>query len=168
MANIRTIPAGAASPFRTAGLVALASVLLLLPARPARAGSASASLAVSVVVPPRAILSVDAEPASLSVTPEDVARGYVDVPVATRARVRTNTPEGWLLEIHVAPGPWRSLEVTGLGAPAQVSGSGGFLARPYPGTTRPVPLELSCRFLLAPDAAPGLYPWPVALAATPR
>ncbi len=168
MANIRTISPVAAGPSRTASLLALASVLLLLPARPARAGSVSASLAVSVVVPPRAILTVETQPATLRINGEDVARGWVDVPGASRVRVRTNAPAGWLVQLEVAPGPWSSIEVAGFGTPSVVRVGSGFLAQPYPGTNKPVVVELSYRFRLAADAVPGLYAWPVVLAAAPR
>lgn len=168
MANKKTTPAHTSARFGSAPLLALALAAALVPALPARAGSVSASLAVSVVVPPRAILSVESEPSTLLVTEEDVARGYVEVPKASRVQVRTNTPGGWLAELQVREGPYRSIEVTGLGAPAQVNANGGWIAQPYPGTTRPVSLELGYRFLLAPDARPGVYPWPVALSAIPR
>ena len=168
MADKKTTPANTPARFGAAPLLALALAAALVPALPARAGSVSASLAVSVVVPPRAILSVESEPSSLQITEEDVMRGYVEVPKASRVQVRTNTPSGWLAELQVLQGPYRSIEVSGLGAPTQVNANGGWIAQPYPGTTRPVPLELGYRFLLSPDARPGVYPWPVALAAMPR
>jgi hypothetical protein len=168
MASKKVYSVEAAGRFGTARLLALVLFVTLGPALPAWAGTVSASLAVTVVVPPRALLSVESEPSSLRITEEDVARGYVDVPKASRFQVRTNTPSGWLVEFQVEKGPYRSIEVTGLGGPSQVSASGGWIAQPYPGTTRPVPLELGYRFLLSADARPGVYPWPVALAAMPR
>jgi hypothetical protein len=168
MANRKTTQANTPASFGAAPLLALALAAALVSALPARAGSVSASLAISVVVPPRAILSVESEPSSLRITEEDVVRGYVELPKASRVQVRTNTPSGWLAELQVREGPYRSIEVSGLGAPAQVNANGGWIAQPYPGTTRPVSLELGYRFLLSPDARPGVYPWPVALAAMPR
>ncbi len=158
----------AAGRVGTARLLALVLFVAYVSALPARASTISASLAVTVVVPPRAVLSVESGPSSLKITEEDVARGYVDVPKASRLQIRTNTLSGWLVEFQVEQGPYRSIEVTGLGGPSQVSASGGWIAQPYPGTTRPVPLELGYRFLLSADARPGVYPWPVALAAMPR
>lgn len=168
MANKKTTPANTPARFGAAPLLALALAAALVPALPARAASVSASLAVSVVVPPRAVLSVESEPSSLRITEEDVARGYVEVPKASRVQIRTNTPGGWLAELQVLQGPYRLIEVTGLGAPTQVNASGGWIAQPYPGTTRQVSLEVGYRFLLSPNARQGVYPWPVALAAMPR
>ena len=168
MANKKTTPTKTATSLGAAGLLALALAVALVPALSARAGSVSASLAVTVVVPPRAVLSVESEPSSLRITEEDVAQGYVDVSNASRIQIRTNTPGGWLVEFQFAQGPYRSIEVTGLSAPSQVNASGGWVAQPYPGTTRPVSLDLGYRFFLSADARPGVYPWPVALAAMPR
>jgi hypothetical protein len=131
------------------------------------AGSVSASLSVSVIVPARAVLSIESQPAGLQITEADVARGYVEAPGASLVRVRTNSPGGWLLEFQPLEGPYRALEVSGLGSTAQVSASGGWLAQPYAGKTL-VTASLGYRFFLSGDAQPGLYPWPVALTAIPR
>ena len=131
------------------------------------AGSTSATMSVSVTVRARALLSVDSQPASVTITEEDVSRGYVDVPGASRIQVRTNSPAGWLLEFQPMQGPFRSLDVTGLGSLAQVSAAGGWLAQPYAGKTL-VTADLGYRFILSGDAQPGIYPWPVALSAIPR
>src|SRR5258708_8699283 len=52
-------------------------------ALPVHAGSVSASLSVSVVVPARAVLSVESQPAGLEITEADAARGYIQVPRAS-------------------------------------------------------------------------------------
>jgi len=149
------------------GLVSATAVAALAEAPQATAATASASLSVSVVVLPRAVMSMEAEPASLEITAADIARGYLDVRRATRARVRTNSPGGWLLQFDVLQGPFRSLEVSGHGAPTQESSAGGWVIRPYP-PSHVENLELGYRFNLAEGAQPGVYPWPVALSAQPR
>ncbi len=148
-------------------VLALALAAFLAPSFSLEAGGVSASLSVSVVVPARAVLSVESQPAGLQITEEDVARGYVEAPGTSLVQVRTNSPAGWLLEFQPLQGPYRSVEVTGLGSTAQVSASGGWLAQPYAGKTL-VTASLGYRFFLSADARPGHYPWPVALAATPR
>lgn|SRR5271169_241942 len=147
--------------------LSIALAAFLAPAFPIHAGSVSASLSISVLVPARAVLSVESQPASLEITGADVARGYVEAPATSLVQVRTNSPAGWLLEFQPLQGPYRSLEVTGLGSTAQVSAAGGWLAQPYSGKTI-VTASLGYRFILSGDARPGLYPWPVALSATPR
>ena len=162
--NTSAVVAGRAGKAR---LLAFALAAFIAPALPVHAGSVSASLSVSVVVPARALLSVESQPAGLEITDADVARGYVEAPGASLVHVRTNSPAGWLLEFQPLQGPYRALEVTGLGSTAQVSAAGGWLAQPYAGKTL-VTASLGYRFFLSGDAQPGLYPWPVALTATPR
>jgi hypothetical protein len=152
---------------RKAGVLAFALAGFIALALPIHAGSVSASLSVSVFVPARAILSLGSQPAGLEITEADVARGYVEAPGASLVQVRTNSPAGWLLEFQPLQGPYRGLEVTGLGSTAQVSAAGGWLAQPYAGKTL-VTASLGYRFLLSGDARPGTYPWPVALSAMPR
>jgi hypothetical protein len=144
-----------------------ALAVFIAPARPVHAGGVSVSLSVSAVVSARAVLSVESQPAGLQITEADVARGYVEAPGASLVKVRTNSPAGWLLEFQPLLGPYRALEVTGLGSTAQVSAAGGWLAQPYAGKAL-VTASLGYRFLLSDDARPGLYPWPVALTAIPR
>lgn len=150
-----------------ARVLAFALAAFLVPALPVHAGSVSASLSISVVVPARAVLSVESEPTGLQITEADVARGYVEAPGASLVRVRTNSPAGWLLEFQPLEGPYRALEVTGLGSTAQVGATGGWLAQPYAGRML-VTASLGYRFFLSSDARPGLYPWPVGLTAIPR
>lgn len=149
------------------GLVSATAVAALAEASQTTAATASASLSVSVVVPARVLMTVDTEPESIEIKSADVARGYIDAPRSVRARVRTNSPGGWLLRFDVVDGPYRSLEVSGLDAPTQVSPAGGWVLRPYP-PSHIENLELGFRFLLAPDARPGVYTWPIALSALPR
>lgn len=148
---------------------AVATLMLFALAAPGTvlAGSTSALMSVSVQVQARTLLNVESQPPSLVLTEADVARGYVDVPVGSRIRVRSNDPHGYLLAFEVSAGPFTALEVTGLGSTAQVSAAGGWLAQPYAGTAS-VTASLGYRFLLSGDARPGLYPWPVALTAASR
>jgi hypothetical protein len=149
------------------GICALTLAACLAPASSLYAGAVSASLSVSVVVPARAVLAVESQPTELRITEEDVARGWVAATGVSHVRIRTNAPAGWLLEVQPLSGPYRSLDVTGLGTTAQVSAAGGWIAQPYPGRTF-VTAELGYRFYLSSEARPGLYPWPVSLAAAPR
>ena len=131
------------------------------------AGSTSATLSVSVTVPARTVLNVESRPPSLVLTEADLARGYVEVPAASRIRVRSNDPNGYLLAFDVTAGPFTAIEVKGLGPAARISANGGWLAQPFAGT-EPVTSELTYRFLLAPNVQPGTYAWPVSLSARPR
>ncbi len=154
-------------PNRSRGaLVAALLIAAIASARPALAGSASATLQVSVTVQARALLKVEAEPASLLLTETDIRRGYVDLPAASRISVRTNSPTGYLLAFEVGGAPIENVRVLGLGAETHIGGAGGWIAQPYSGPVTSA--ELSYRLVLSKDARPGEYPWPVALSASPR
>lgn len=149
---------------RTLVIVAAAMVF---GGRDAKADSVFASLQVSVNVQARAILTVEEQPSQLTVTGEDIRRGYVEVASASQIKVRSNSPNGYLIGFEVAPGPFRQVEVTGLGNPVEIGATGGTIAQPYTGTMS-TSARLSYRFLLSSDAQPGAYSWPLALSANAR
>ena len=168
MKTTASIRFGAAGTILGVVLSLVALFFLPLPSGRAEGASASRSGSVSLFIPPRAFLTVQTSPSELLISPEDVARGYVEVPRAMRALAQTNTKKGWILGVRFSGAPFRAVEVTGLGESAALGADGGAVALDYPGTNLPVPVELGYRFLLAPDARPGVYPWPVALSAMPR
>ncbi|GAB4369023.1 MAG: hypothetical protein Kow00128_14860 [Deltaproteobacteria bacterium] len=134
-------------------------------ARPS-AGSSSARIRVSATVLPRTTVTVHAQPHALIVTPADVRRGYVEVPRASRIELASNDPRGYLLVFEPLGGPEspvREAIVDGLDRQIQVGPGGGFVPRPF--VRGVVSAELSFRFVLAEDARPGRYPWPVMLSA---
>ncbi|MDD5761322.1 MAG: hypothetical protein PHP88_02285 [bacterium] len=122
----------------------------------------SARIQVTARVASRATLRVLQQVKTLVVTREDVARGYVDAPAASRIEVRNNSREGCLLVFEGVAGPDASfgrISVRGLGRDVEIGPGGGFVPHPYAPT--PVTAELSYRFSLARDARPGTYPWPL-------
>ena len=141
--------------------------LALSVSKTAQAGTASGSMSVNVTVQARALINIVSQPSSLEITQNDVRRGYVDVPAATRGTVRTNSPNGYLVGFETAQGPYKAIEVKGLGADAQIGAAGGWIPQAFTGLA-PTTLELSYRFILAENAAPGSYAWPVSVSATPR
>lgn len=152
---------------RAVEYLAAALVLALTLVAPTSASAASASVAVSAFVQPRAVVTVEAQPTSFAISEADVLRGYVDLPGASRIRVKTNSSGGYLLSLEIESECVTGVVLNGAGDPIQVTGGGGLVPRPYPGPAAVVS-DLGYRFLLAADAKPGDYPWPVALSAMPR
>ncbi len=151
----------------TAALVAVLSLVEVAGAQevgrgdgPPKAGSAR--LQVTASVPSRAALRVLHQERKLVVTAEDVARGYVDAPAASRVEVRNNQKAGCLLVFERIAGPdapFGKVSVRGLGRDVEIGAGGGFVPHPY--APAPVTEELSFRFSLSRDARPGTYPWPL-------
>jgi hypothetical protein len=128
------------------------------------AGRDSAKVEVSATVLPRTTLTVRSQPRMLVVTREDIRRGYVEVPAASRIEVVSNDPRGYLLVFENHAGPealFREVIIEGLGRQVQIGPSGGWIPRTE--TLSPMAAELSYRFSLAEDARPGTYPWPLSL-----
>lgn len=134
--------------------------------RPAR-GPGTARIQVTGTVLPRASFTVLHQEKVLNVTPEDVSRGYVDVPAAFRIVVRENSPRGYLLvfESGVPEPPVERVSVRGLGTEIEIGPGGGFVPRPH--ARGPVSEVLSYRFSLSRDARPGTYPWPLSVSVRP-
>jgi hypothetical protein len=127
-------------------------------------GSGTARIQVIATVLQWASLTVIYQERSLNVTLEDISRGYVEVPGASRVVVRENSPRGYLLvfeEAGVPESPVERVSVRGLGTEIEIGPGGGFVPRPH--ARGPVPAELSYRFSLSRDARPGVYSWPLSL-----
>ena len=131
-------------------------------------GYGTAPVLVTARVLPRATLTVLHQNAVLQVTPEDVSRGYVDAPDASRIEVRENSPAGCLL-VFVGTGVEGSVfsrvTVRGLGREVEIGPEGGFV--PYPHSAAPYVGDLSYRFSLAKDIRPGTYSWPLSVSVRP-
>jgi len=128
----------------------------------ANAGQAKASMQVSAIVVAWApAIQVDYQAAQLTITPEDIARGYVEAPAASQFRILGGARSSWLIDFFARGHLFTSAQIEGFGGIAQVGADGGtlFLGNRSPdGVTR-----LSYRFTLGPDAQPGSYQWPLAM-----
>jgi hypothetical protein len=141
-------------------VVGLAPLPGLVPA--AEAVQRSAAMPVSVTVIANAKLQSSYQPTQIKITAADVARGYVEVPAASRFTVATNSRSGYLLEFHPVGNLVESVQVGGLGNAVRLGADGGTIVQrglPSPNLTH----ELSFRFSLSPETQPGNYPWPLVL-----
>ena len=147
---------------RTLRTIVLLIASFVIVAAPAYADSASATMAISVQVIGRTLLTVGQQPASVEVTENDIQRGYIDVP-AVAFQVRSNAREGYSLQFEPVSGPFAQAKVTWENNTAAVGADGSWLTHGYQqGTTTG---QLDVRLVLAPDATPGSYSWPVRFAA---
>ena len=130
--------------------------------QPAHAAT-SAQMHVSVEVIARTILTVDSQPASVTITSADVSRGYVEVPGAIGFHVRSNARNGYHVEFQPVSGPFSSAVVTWGNSVATVGSDSSWVAQPYQlGTTTG---SMDVRLILAPGTAAGTYAWPVVVGA---
>lgn len=134
------------------------------PARAASAGFGSSTMKVTANVLPYLRLQVLKQVSTLDVTAEDVARGYIDVPAATDLMAKTNDRNGFSLSFDARSNVFRKAQVTGLVSGLELGPDGGMAHQPFTGNQ--MLMRLSYRFFLAPEVAPGSYPWPLQISST--
>ena len=140
-----------------------AALLLALVSGPgALAATQQAQFIVQVTVPSRVTLAAAGPPVQLSISADDISRGYKDV--SARYAVDANTNRDWLLLLSRRLGVAESVEVRGLSTavvlreqPVEVY---------QPGARKLRSLDLEFRFMLKPDAEAGSYELPVQVSAT--
>lgn len=126
----------------------------------AAAPQSQAPMQVSAVVVPRAQLEAIDAASQLTVTAEDVARGYKEV--VARYEVRSNDPRGCLLMITPRLGLTESIDIEGL--PSGVTLRDAPVELVLPGARGPQPMQLRVRLNLGDAARPGTYELPLHLA----
>jgi hypothetical protein len=105
-------------------------------------------------------MQVEHQAAALTITANDIERGYVEVPAASSFSVITNTPDGFVVDFRPRSDVFRSVLVTGLQNPFEIDAHGGTVMHSVP-HGRTTYHQLGYRFMLRPDLQPGNYPWPL-------
>ena len=114
----------------------------------------------AVVIPVVLRVRPASEPRSLSIGPDEVARGYVDV--GAEMRVTSNSVAGFMAAISCDPALVSRVEARIGGQVVEVDAPGSSV-RIDLGKMLDAPLAVRYRLFLVSGAAPGTYRWPVAL-----
>ena len=129
----------------------------------AEAAQKNTAMPVSVTVIANARIQSSYQATQLKISEADVARGYIEIPVASRFSVTTNSRSGYILEFHPVLSLFDSVQIDGLpGSAVQLGAEGGNVVQRGP-LPQNLTHELSFRFTLRQDALPGNYPWPLLL-----
>lgn len=137
----------------------LRTVLLLATAfwaGSATAEGVSQQLTVRLTVAARTTVQVSDAPAQLEITAKDVERGWVDAQRPVTVAVHSNVPSGVMLQFLCAG------EVA---VQAMVDGAGAGVPMLLAWQRQPRQIVMHVRFVLAPGARPGAYPWPLRVSA---
>lgn len=139
-----------------------------LAAMPQGAAADQLKLPVSATIAKRATLKVLAQPATVVISADDIARGYVEVASRAQVSIRSNSPRGYMLVFANEGDFLRQMRVRGLGNEIQVGPGGGIVPQgaSAQGVTQAT-LELGFRFELNPNARQGTYAWPVQISIAP-
>ena len=130
------------------------------------AAAVRGQIAVTAVVPAQTIGQLVEQTSQITVTAQDIARGYVEAPAASQLRVTSNNPAGYIIDFFSRLPIFTSVRVSSTGGSADLGPDGGaIIERGSKG--RDMPLHLSYRFNLAANVLPGTYAWPLALNVRP-
>lgn len=153
----------------SAALVAALSLAAGCPTQAQAAGSSTQSITVSARVAPWVKLHLEYQQMQLAVTPDDVARGYVEASAASRFTVTTNNRAGYTLDFQPHAGIFRSAAIHGLGVSVEIGSGGGTVMQngAETGVARTL-LELGYRFYLAEGVQAGNYSWPLSMSLSAR
>ncbi len=150
-----------------APLVAMSLATLLAAVMPpAAAGQASGNVQVSAYVVAQTKVHMDYQASQLTISKEDVARGFIDVAAASRFSLVSNSRYGFLINLYPVGDIFDALQIKGLDYPAQLGADGGTLVQ-RGAVVQNKMHELSYRFILKPGVLPGNYPWPLQLSISP-
>jgi len=124
------------------------------------------NLSVSVTVQPVAKIEHESAPNGLEISAADLQRGFIEVRQPTQFTVRSNSPNGFELEVLTVAPLLSSMIVEGLNSDLELGADGGTIVQRWQ-KPQSVNLSLKFRFALAPGLTAGNYPWPVRLAVRP-
>jgi len=120
-------------------------------------------LAVWAVGLPSAHFIMEYQVPVIQVTSEDIARGAVEVRGGSRLVMTVDSPTGYALDISSRGKLFTAIRIDGAGSTAELGAAGGTVVQREGRIGRRV-IALNYRFILAPDAIPGTYAWPLDLA----
>ena len=151
---------------RTIGkrVLLLAALACALPAGTAAAdGESRAALQVWAIGLPNGYVIMEHQARVLHVSAEDVARGMSEVRGGSRLAITLHSPGGYTVDFH-ARGPLvQTTWIGGIGRTAEIDSKGGTVVQQEAAAGRHV-VSIDYQFLLAPDAVPGTYAWPLDMA----
>ncbi|MEQ1581654.1 MAG: hypothetical protein ABL964_13780 [Steroidobacteraceae bacterium] len=141
-------------------------IALLAGSSVASTEQAHGSLGVSAIVTPVARIELASREPDLLLTKDDLDRGYIESPQPLHLTVYSNSRNGFALDVLPVSPLFSAVSVQGLDSEVLLSSGGGTVTQRW-GHPQKVSLELRFSFTIADGIQPGLYPWPVRLAARP-
>lgn len=142
----------------------LGGVALGIGSAPAKEARTSFTVSATVVAVAR--IERASVPAHLEISALDLQRGFIDVPDPVALEIRSNSPDGFVLDIVSVAPIFSSLVIQGLDSEAHLGADGGTIVQRWQ-KAQTAKLSLHLRFALAPGVVAGSYPWPMQIIARP-
>lgn len=144
-------------------IIALAFFLVFIPN--SFAGGNSNTIRISANILPKLSSTIIRQAQIFSISPENVSRGYMEIPVATVIRVKTNSTAGYHLNFEVVSDQVQEVWVIDNHRTTILSNGVSIVRQADPGSAGEEK-QLSYRFYLNPKTLPGTYSWPVSVNAS--
>jgi hypothetical protein len=146
-------------------LIAAVFLFAFLGAQETYANMRTANLNVSVRVLPYFQLNLLSQVSEITITQEDIQRGYLEVRSASLLELKTNSDQGYLLSFEGSLWPFKEVQIQGLANPVRLN-SGQALVH-QPSARGKVTMNLDYRFILSEETKPGSYSWPLLISVHP-
>jgi hypothetical protein len=132
----------------------------------ANAKEVRTEFSVGATVRAVANIELQSSPAAVEISPADLARGYVEIEQPTQLVVRSNSQNGYVLELLTISPMLTSMVVHGLESDLALGAEGGSIVQRWQ-KPQAVNLSMKFRFVLAPGLKAGMYAWPLQVAVRP-
>lgn len=139
------------------------AIILQAELREAWAGN-NAVVQVSAIVLPKTSQTTLRQPVGLTVTRQDIAKGYVDVEAGTVLHVTSNDKDGYFLNFSVNGELIRATDAKINGRSISIPSGSGLVHQSFPGIMGEM-IQITYRLFLSSEMIPGSYQWPVTVAA---
>ena len=96
----------------------------------------------------------------IHVTADDVAQGVVQVRGGSRFVITTHSPTGYTVDFFTRGALFQAVGIDGIGRAVELGPAGGTVVQREAAAGRRV-IAVNYRFILTPDAIPGIYAWPL-------
>jgi hypothetical protein len=146
--------------------IIISIIFILISAGHASSETTSSILNVSATVLPYVKYSVQNQKGSFEVTEEDIDRGYLDISDALTINVKTNSINGYILNLYIDDTVITGFTLVNNNASYNISGPGGEVHMPYQGKNY-FTKQFSFRLYFLKETKPGTYSLPMAVAAYP-
>jgi hypothetical protein len=148
-----------------AALVAALFLAISLGPQETYAVMRTAKLTVSARVIAYLQFNLLSQVSEITITEEDIQRGYLDVRSASRLVLKTNSNAGYMMTFEGNLWPFKEVQIQGLSNPVQLNS--GHVIVHQPSNKGQWTVDLSYRFILSEDTKPGSYSWPLSLSVLP-
>lgn len=152
--------------FVFAAMPALIAMTAIVPVQATSAATAQVSVGAAVL---RYVsIRVLSAPRGVNISQADIVQGYVDVEIASKLEIRSNSPTGFALAIESQADFAKGIDVRSNSGVTSLGRFGGMLNIQTVGHgMQTTPVELSFRILLSNNAYPGVYPWAPQISVSP-